>query len=459
MIQLSYAPQRVVRHLSFIVLPLVMVLLISGCSSSRATTPATPTLPTSSAKGQSIYTLILSSQASPKNPAIYDLNAYDSADGHLRFSHTVSRATGGLVATTHFLGVLALLPVVDPHQMMPNYSLLMYDTNGMQTQQTPLGLFTPQQMLASDDTIFAAGPLPGTDPAARSQVQVLAVNASTGAVLWKKIVANATGLTNFVVVGHEVIGIFQTETGPQMTALDVVSGSQSWQMATTSYDGAEGAVIAGSDAVYSAQFSPPPNSLQKSGASLIATVAATGATRWSQPFTPSGGKGAAVQIRLIAADQQAVYGEISSGTSGTNVTSSLVAFSATDGHQIWNVPEMASLSSNAPGLAGVLIQSGLYATALGPAPSTNLGPPPDLLIGVNMRTGASLWRTTLAAAPLTPLIGTGNGLYVALTGQPSTTTPHAQGNATIVAYNANTGAQIWHIQTSGATLAQLVVSP
>ncbi len=457
MVNDPFGLRRKLRHLSAIALTLVGALIISGCNraSTAVGSTATPTptatfAPTLPPNSQVVYTLIPNSQASPTNPAFYLLNAYDGANGHLRFSHAVTGAIGNLVAMQHFLVIPALLASVDPKTKASGFFLLSYDASGNQVRQIPLGAFVPPQLLAANDTLYVASLSQGVDITA----QFSAFDAATGARLWQKPIANATGLETFTIVGQELVGNVHTQTGSLLTAIDRASGAQIWQATTNSSDNTN--VVAGGDVVYAVQYAPSSNPTQKVSHALVALAATTGTPRWSKLFTPGAAPGAATQVQIIAADQRAVYCEISSGTSGTNTTTMLTAFAASDGHQLWGVTETASLGISGNGLAAPVTQGTLYGTALGQAASSIGTTPLYVLLAVNVLTGATRWHTPLATAPTTPLIGAGTRLFVALAGPPSTSAASGQGNATIAAFDAATGSPLWQVPAPISSLNQLV---
>jgi outer membrane protein assembly factor BamB len=363
------------------------------------------------------------------------LSAYDSTSGHLVFTHALPGSPIALAATQNRLGIASIIPPATPTTQSSSAVLLIDDAQGTQTQQIALGALMPQQFLASNDTFFVGA----TTKASSTTAQFLAFDPMTGAQRWQHTIPNANNVDNFVVAGQDLIGNVETQQGPLLTAFNTATGAQVWQATTGTVGGAAGSIGAGGDAVYtvqSASANPP---------SLVATVAATGATRWNMPLP-----NLVSQVQIVAADQQAVYCDVTIAVNSTTTADRLVAFAASDGHQLWFISGIAPIDSEIHGQGVGVVQGILYVTA---TPQGTSSSPPSTLMAVKVSSGALLWSKPLSDIPLTAPAVSGNGVSVGLL-------PHTpSGTSTIVAFNITDGSSLWQTQTTASSLGDLVSLP
>lgn len=203
----------------------------------------------------------------------------------------------------------------------------------------------------------------------------------------------------------------------RLYALDVASGKVRWQADLASpLIGYQISLVIFGDTLYLP--------VTKNGSPAVEALAVSnGAKKWEHRLEGN-------QMSLIAASDQAVYGEI-----GNN--SERFALSASDGHSLWQREEEIA---NVDGIDRGFVVDGVLCVVK----SNGLG----IVVGYNAASGEQLWSHSLDGR----LSGYGTTLlhgvvYVSTNRQPN------QGNS-IYAFSAKDGAQVWRYQdtaTSGSS--------
>ncbi len=410
----------------------LVVAIFSGCGAAASPSTTTGSTSVPAAIPPALYTLVEGASTGSGGTPPNSVNAYDDANGHLRFAHALAGSAIAMVTTQHLLGITSIVSPTDSTQS-PHAFLTVLDANGTQTQQIALGSLTPEQVLASPTAIFVGVNGKGSTPA-----QFSAYDPTTGTQLWQHAITDANGIDNFVLVGQDLIGNVGNASGTLLKAFDVATGAQVWQ-STGSVGGAAGHIGASDDAIYSVEWTSSPGEQ-----TLIAQTATSGVKRWSISV--------ADQPQILAADHNAVYCTVFHTISSTESTTMLTAFAASDGHPLWSVPETLPIRDSA-----TIMNAVLYAAGTGPSSATSAVLPPSTLFAVNVATGATLWQKPLAGPAITAPTIVGNTVSIGMATNVTSAAP--QGDTAIATFHLTDGAASWQIQTGVPSLNELVTLP
>lgn len=384
------------------------------------------------------------------------LVGYDGATGHVRFTHVLPGSTfNTLVATQNLIGVI--VAANNPSGSL-NSSLQEYSAAGTQVRQIPLGSLGASLLLASQDTFFVGGSdyagitkatsTPNTPP-----LQIIAIAADSGTQRWKQTVANATAFDHFGIVGTELVGFVSNASGlSQLTAFNVATGRLDWQV---SFD-TNATIISGGDTVYSLTIPQSASPTGKAGQNLVAYTAATGVVRWHQQFTPD--TPLASSVSFIAADQQSVYYTMLHTAPTTASLNTLVALAASDGKQRWSVPGAGFNATQQgpfpPIVNGVLYTTNIPLSSYATAAASHTYPT-NMLVGVQVATGATLWSAPLVGSLMTTPLVANTAIYFGV----QTRSPSGSPGNTAIAAFSTTGSPLWLVQTPAVYISQLVMLP
>jgi sugar lactone lactonase YvrE len=296
-------------------------------------------------------------------------------------------------------------------------------------QKLSTSKFSLRSIVVSPDgsAVFVAGhSSPNLQSSTHESYLTIAYNAATGAKLWVDHDKQIPGVAEAIAISPDGSAVFVTgrpaSGDPVTVAYNAATGATLWTQNTGLADGTSIAASPDGSAVY---ITGTPAA--SGGPSTMALSAATGTTLWTQNTGVTSGVSVAA-----APDGSAVY--VTGGKSG----SATAAYSAATGKPLWlaqsNVVPSELVVS--PDGSKVFITGSISKKT-----SATYG-----TVAYDASTGTSLWESHYPTAPRAgaayalAVSPDGSTLYV--TGQTTKPGNGLRGYGT-VAYNASTGAQLW----------------